>query len=143
MLSVRCLKKKKKTPAQWSHVISNSPVRAKIHVKRLYPRMTHITANIKWHLNSAGSEDRGGDLEEKGTHRRIFIDVFFLFFIFINIFAVLHCLLLTLHHYKASFKKKKKVGGGVQCGWVLLYQPAGTLCCSLGPSVAPADVHRQ
>lgn len=103
-------------------MISNSPVRAKIHVKRLYPRMTHITANIKWHLNSAGSEDRGGDLEEKGTHRRIFID-FFLFFIFINIFAVLHCLLFTLHHYEANLKKKKK-GGGWSAMWLGVAVPA-------------------
>lgn len=104
-------------------MISNSPVRAEAQVERLHPPMTHITANIKWHLNSAGSEARGRDLR-KGTHRRTFVDVFYFYFYFFYIFAVLHCLLFTLHHYEDSFKRKRKKtrwqkggGRGHECYW--------------------------
>lgn len=78
----------------WSAALwGNSPVWAKIHVKQLYPPMNHITADIKWYHNSTGSE------KGKKTHTHISN-----WCVFIKIFAVLHSLLVILHHCKSKFK---------------------------------------
>lgn len=81
----------------WLAVLwGNSPVRAKIHVKQLYPPMNHITADIKWYRNSTGSEKR----KKTHTHAHTHVSNWC---VFIKNFAVLHCLLVILHHYESKF----------------------------------------
>ncbi len=109
----------------WSAALwGNSPVQAKIHVKQLYPPMNHTTADIKCYQNSTGSE------EEK-KHIRAYRD----WCVFIKIFAVLHCLLVILHHYWSKFKSTIHS--------VLLYQPALLVSRLLSWHCdCNADVHR-
>lgn len=76
-----------------SAACDESFIQARIHVRRLYPLINHIMADIKWYYNSSGREESG---EKNYTYWD--------WCIFIKIFTVLQRLLLIVHCYESLLK---------------------------------------